>query len=46
MDQKDQTPGTSFLALFKDYPATVGVVAVVAALLAFMCLPWLLEAFR
>jgi hypothetical protein len=45
-EHKDQTPGTSFLAIFKDYSATAGVLAVIAALLAFMCLPWLLEAFR
>jgi hypothetical protein len=43
---KDQIPASSFLAVFKDYPATFGVAAVAAALLAFMCLPWLLEAFR
>jgi hypothetical protein len=40
------TPGTGFLSVFRDYSATFGVLAVVAALLAFMCLPWLLQLLR
>jgi len=36
------TPGTGFPALFRDYPAGLGVAAVLLALLAFIALPWLL----
>jgi hypothetical protein len=42
-DEKLTIPGASFLTVFRDYSATLGVLAVAAALLIFMAPLWLLE---